>query len=86
MSFTTRRLARSPGGRFSLTDCRGSGVPTVTLVSLSLILALTLYEFVDYRRVHMVASLSLSLSSFCRSWRVLTDGLEMFAGALDRRR
>ena len=26
----------------------------VTLVSLSLILALTLYEFVDYRRVHMV--------------------------------
>lgn len=26
----------------------------MTLVSLSLILALTLYEFVDYRRVHMV--------------------------------
>lgn len=66
MSLTTRHLARSPGGRFSLTDCRGSGVPTVTLVSLSLILALTLYEFVDYRRVHMVASLALSLSSFCR--------------------
>jgi hypothetical protein len=27
---------------------------TVTLVSLSLILSLTIYEFVDYRRVHMV--------------------------------
>jgi hypothetical protein len=27
----------------------------VTLVSLSLILSLTLYEFIDYRRVHMVS-------------------------------
>lgn len=27
----------------------------VTLVSLSLILSLTIYEFVDYRRVHMVS-------------------------------
>lgn len=29
----------------------------VTLVSLSLILSLTLYEFIDYRRVHMVSPL-----------------------------
>lgn len=32
----------------------GNGRPTVTLVSLSLILSLTVYEFIDYRRVHMV--------------------------------
>lgn len=30
--------------------------PAVTLVSLSLILSLTVYEFIDYRRVHMVSS------------------------------
>lgn len=30
-------------------------IMAVTLVSLSLILSLTLYEFVDYRRVHMVS-------------------------------
>lgn len=29
----------------------------MTLVSLSLILSLTLYEFVDYRKVHMVKPL-----------------------------
>ena len=28
----------------------------VTLVSLSLIMSLTIYEFVDYRRVHMVSA------------------------------
>jgi len=32
----------------------------VTLVSLSLILSLTLYEWLDYRRVHMVCFSLLS--------------------------
>lgn len=41
---------------------RRTGRSAVTLISLSLIVSLTIYEFVDYRRVHMVSTNAHAIS------------------------
>ena len=64
-------------------DDYGAYHSLVTLVSLSLILSLTLYEFVDYRRVHWVSRSGASEHEPPKLTRSMSTRL---TGTLDRRR